>query len=68
MLHFNSTRVVKRNPVDAFDATEAEIEAREQVFELYDFLRKNIDGFQNSELAATAMETGVRESRKIKGR
>lgn len=66
-LHFNSTRIVKRNPVDVFDLTKAEIEAREQVFELFKFLKENIDGFQNADLAFTASEIGVRESRMIDG-
>ncbi len=66
-LHFNSTRIVKLNPVDAFDRTKAEIEAREQVFELFNFLKDNIDGFQNADLASTASEIGVRESRMIDG-
>ncbi|MDP4134146.1 MAG: FAD-dependent oxidoreductase [Bacillota bacterium] len=68
VLHFNSTRIVKRNPVDAFDLTAAEIEAREQVLELYEFMRDNIDGFKNSKLLSTAMQIGVRESRMIIGR
>ena len=34
ILHFNSTRIVRRNPTDSFDLTLAEIEAREQVYEL----------------------------------
>lgn len=67
VLHFNSTRIVKLNPVDAFDKTKAEMEAREQVLELFGFLKENIDGFQNSDLIMTAAEIGVRESRKIKG-
>jgi Pyruvate/2-oxoglutarate dehydrogenase complex, dihydrolipoamide dehydrogenase (E3) component, and related enzymes len=67
VVHFNSTRVVKRNPVDAFDLTKAEIEAREQVLELFRFLKENIDGFQNSDLLLTAPEIGVRESRMIDG-
>ena len=67
MLHFNSTRIVRKNPVNAFDITEAEIEAREQVFELYGFLRDHIDGFQNSRMVMTAPQIGVRESRKIEG-
>lgn len=66
-LHFNSTRIIKLNPVDAFDLTKAEIEAREQVFELFNFLRENVDGFQNAELTSTASEIGVRESRMIDG-
>ena len=67
VLHFNSTRVVRRNPVDAFDLTLAEIEAREQVFELFHFLKENINGFQNADLLFTAPEIGVRESRMIDG-
>lgn len=67
VLHFNSTRIVKRNPVDAFDVTAAEMEAREQALELFTFLKQNIDGFQNSDLLMTAPEIGVRESRMIDG-
>lgn len=67
VLHFNSTRIVKKNPVDAFDVTAAEIEAREQVFELYHFLKENIDGFQNAKIISTALQIGARESRMIEG-
>lgn len=67
VLHFNSTRIVKKNPVDAFDVTEAELQAREQVFELYEFMKNNIDGFQDSQLIMTAQQIGVRESRMIDG-
>ncbi len=67
VLHFNSTRIIKCNPVDAFDLTKAEIEAREQVLELFTFMKENIDGFQDSELLMTAPEIGVRESRMIDG-
>lgn len=67
VLHFNSTRIVKKNPINAFDITIAEIEAREQVFELFEFLKVNVDGFQNSQLLMTAAQIGVRESRMIDG-
>lgn len=67
VLHFNTTRVVKRNPTDPFDVTEAEILARRQVFEIYGFMKKHADGLENSFLMMTAMETGVRESRMIVG-
>ena len=39
VLHFNTTRIVKKNPTDPFELTEAEIEAREQVFEMHKFLK-----------------------------
>ena len=67
LLHFNSTRIVKRNPVDAFDVTAAEIEVREQVLELFSFMKENCDGFENASLVMTAAEIGVRESRMIEG-
>lgn len=67
ILHFNSTRIVKSDPTNVFDLTKAEIEAREQVFELFNFLRDNFEAFKNSELIFTAPEIGVRESRMIDG-
>lgn len=67
VLHFNSTRIIRKNPVSGEEKTQAELEAREQVFELFHFLKENIDGFQNSQLLSTAMEIGVRESRMIEG-
>ena len=67
VLHFNSTRIVRKNPVSGEEKTQAELEAREQVFELFHFLKENIDGFQHSQLLSTAMEIGVRESRMIEG-
>ncbi len=67
VLHFNSTRICKKNPTNPVDLTVAEIEAREQVFELYLFLKKNFTSFKNAELIMTASEIGVRESRMIDG-
>lgn len=67
VIHFNSTRIVKLNPVDGFDVTKAEIEAREQVVELVNFMKENIAGFENSVLMSTAIQIGVRESRMIDG-
>jgi len=67
VMHFNATRVVKRNPTDPFDVTQAELEAREQVYELHRFLQENVDGFQNARVLSTAMQIGIRESRKVEG-
>ena len=67
MLHFNTTRVVKHNPTDPKDVTEAEMIAREQMLEMYNFLHDNIPGFENSQLLYSAGEIGVRESRMIDG-
>ena len=67
MLHFNTTRIVKLNPVDPFDLTRAEMEAREQMFEMVSFLKENIPGFEHADLAFSAPQIGVRESRMIEG-
>ena len=67
VLHFNTTRVVLKNPTNPVEVTEAEIIARRQVFEIYDFMKKHADGLENSFLMMTAPEIGVRESRMIVG-
>ena len=56
VLHFNSTRIVKKNPTDPFDVTEAEIEAREQAIELFLLLKHNIEAMKDAELLSTAAE------------
>ena len=67
ILHFNATRVVKLDPTNAEDVTKAEIIAREQVFEMYNFLRENFEEFKDSTLISTGIQIGVRESRMIEG-
>ncbi|MBE6725964.1 MAG: FAD-dependent oxidoreductase [Ruminococcaceae bacterium] len=68
VLHFNTTRVVKLNPVDPFDVTRAEMEARRQVQELLDFFRVNgVPGMERARLMYTAPAIGVRESRMLVG-
>ena len=67
VLHFNTTRVVKKNPTSPEEVTEAEVLARRQVYEIYDFMKKHADGLGDSFLMMTAAEIGVRESRMIVG-
>lgn len=67
VLHINSTRICKKNPVDPFDVTKAELEAREQVFELFFFLKENFKFCKDATLLMTALSIGVRESRMIDG-
>lgn len=66
-LHFNSTRIINKNPVDGEDLSKAEMEAREQVFELFDFLKNNFELFKDSYLINCAPSIGIRESRRIVG-
>jgi hypothetical protein len=67
VLHFNTTRVIKKNPTSATELTEAEIEAREQVYEAFDFIKKYGKGVKNAYVLSTGNQIGVRESRKIVG-
>ncbi len=67
VLHFNTTRIVKLDPTNPFDVTKAEIEAREQVFEIYEFLKENFEAFKNAKVLSTALQIGIRESRKVVG-
>lgn len=68
VLHLNSTRIIKKSPIDVFDLSKAEIEAREQMWELFNFLKNNCEGFEDCTLLSSAPEIGIRESRKIKGK
>ena len=67
IMHFNSTRIIKKSPLDVFDISEAEKMAREQAYELYMFLKNNSESFKNSILLSCAPQIGVRESRLIDG-
>lgn len=67
IVHFNSTRVVKHNPTDPLLLSKAETIAREQMAEIYLFLKDNFDCFKDSVLLTSAIKIGVRESRKIEG-
>ena len=68
VVHFNSTRIVKHDPTNVADVTAAEISAREQMVELYNFMKENVAGFENATLLASAPSIGTRESRMVKGK
>lgn len=67
VMHFNTTRIVMRDPTSTEDLTISEMEAREQIFEMCNFLKANIGGFENADLIMSAAQIGVRESRRICG-
>ena len=67
LMNFNTTRIIKKNPCDVEDVTQAELIGRKQIIEMYNFLRENVAGFEKSELIAIADEVGIRESRRIQG-
>ncbi len=67
VLHFNSTRILRKDATNPWDMTDAEIEGRRQVQELVRFFKKEISGFEKAYLQVTAPQVGVRESRRVMG-
>lgn len=67
IVHFNSTRIVGKSAVDVFQLSESEMEARRQMYELFIFMKKNVMGYENSQLLMSAPQIGVRESRRVLG-
>jgi hypothetical protein len=49
------------------DLTNAELEARENIDVLANFLKNNVPGFENSYICSVAPQIGTRESRRITG-
>lgn len=57
-------------PFDVTDpdlVTKAEIEGRSQTKMIFDFLKKNIPGFENIRLIESSARVGIRESRRVVG-
>lgn len=67
VLHFNTTRIIKMDPTNAFEVSKAELEARRQIYEMVCFLKENSHAFDHCDIVSIAGEIGVRESRKLKG-
>jgi len=55
------------NGLDPESLTNAEILTREHVMKLAGFLRKSVSGFEKSRIEYTAVQIGVRETRRISG-
>lgn len=68
VLHFNSTRVIRKSPIDGKELSEAEIEGRAQIRELVDLLRDHVPAFAHARICSIATQIGIRESRRIRGR
>lgn len=63
----NTSAVYGVNPLNPWELSEAENVAREQVFALFDFFKKEIPGFAQSRLVSVGARLGVRESRRTIG-
>lgn len=67
VIHFNSTRICGVNPMDTLELSQAEMEGRKQMMELFEFMKQNVEGFSDSYLINSGVQIGVRESRRIQG-
>lgn len=68
VIHFNTTRVIHRRAIDGAELSDAEIQARRQLRQIWQVLREHVDVFRHSTLYSIAPQIGVRESRRIVGR
>jgi len=67
VVHFNTTRVVKKSSVNGSELSEAEVEARKQMRELIQILRAKVPCFSKATIHSIAPQIGIRESRRIVG-
>lgn len=63
----NATNVLHVNGCSVDDLTRAEIEARKQIEQLVNFLRRYVSGFKHCYLDRAAAQIGIRETRRITG-
>jgi len=67
MVHINATRAVGVDPTDVEAVSNAEMLLREQMLEIYHFFKEYLPGAENCALISSAVESGIRESRRIVG-
>lgn len=63
----NTTRLQNVDGTNVLDLTEAEIRLRKQVLQVYDFLKREIGGFERSYVVDTGVQVGIRETRHLVG-
>ncbi len=63
----NATRVHDVDGTDPDALSRAEIETQRQTFEVFQFLRRRVPGFQHARLLGAAHAVGVRETRHVLG-
>lgn len=66
-LQINATRITGIDGTRAEDITCAEREGRDQVDQVFKFLKGEVPGFESSFIAKTATQVGIRETRRIIG-
>ena len=63
----NATRVQAIDGTDPEALSRAEVETQQQMFEVFQFLRRRVPGFQRAWLLDSAYQVGVRETRHVLG-
>ncbi len=63
----NTTRIGKLDGTKSFNLSKAEIELRQQMWEVVRFLVNSVPGFENASLLDSAVRVGVRETRRMVG-
>lgn len=63
----NATQINGYDPLDIDDYTKAQTKLREQMKMVVDFLKNNVDGFENIKIKDSSDIVGVRESRRVIG-
>lgn len=66
--HVNATRTPGKNHLDGWDLSDLEILERENVHQVFRFIKKYIPGCANSYIMQTGEQVGIRESRRLVGR
>jgi hypothetical protein len=56
------------DPTDSYDLTKGEMECRKYIKQIVPWMRENLPGFEDLEIAAIAPELGFRDSRRIEGK
>jgi len=64
----NTSRICGVDGTDGASITAGYMTARKDTMQLFDFMRGNVPGFQNSTIKAVASMLGIRESRRLKGK
>ena len=67
VIHFNTTRIVAKSPLDPRTLTEAEFDGRRQMKALMELFRREAPGFAGAFIEKSAAMIGVRESRRVMG-
>jgi len=63
----NATRLQGIDGTNVRDLTRAEILTREQAWDIHQFLKRRVGGFERSYILDTGVQVGIRETRRIVG-